>query len=57
MFLSRQIVNTPMNPSFTELHYENMPMQYIAIFYGCKNDNFQMKIFVIFLIFASVRLF
>ena len=33
-------------------HYANMSMQYTAIFHGCKNDNFQMKIFDIFLIFA-----
>ena len=32
----------------TKLHYENTPMQYLAIFHGCKNDNFQMKIFDIF---------
>ena len=25
------------------LHYENTPMQYTAIFHGCKKDNFQMK--------------
>ena len=30
-----------------------MPMQYTAIFHGCKNDNFQMKINDIFLIFAQ----
>ena len=24
-------------------HYANMPMQYAAIFKGCKNDNFHMK--------------
>ena len=35
-------------------HYENMPMQYLAIFYGCKNDNFQMKNCNIFLIFARL---
>ena len=35
------------------LHYENTPMQYTAIFYGCKNDNFQMKNSDIFLIFAQ----
>ena len=29
-----------------------MPMQYTAIFHGCKNDNFQMKNCDIFLIFA-----
>ena len=34
-------------------HYENTPMQYTAIFHGCKNDNFQMKIFNIVLIFAQ----
>ena len=30
-------------------HYENMSMQYPAIFHGYKNDNFQMRI-VIFLL-------
>ena len=34
-------------------HYENMPMQYTAIFHGCKNDNLQMKNCDIFLIFAQ----
>ena len=24
-------------------HYEHTPMQYLATFHGCKNDNFQMK--------------
>ena len=33
-------------------HYENMPIQNIVIFHGCKNDNFQMKNCDIFLIFA-----
>ena len=31
------------------LHYANTPMQYTAIFHGCKNVNFQMKMFNIFL--------
>ena len=30
-----------------------MSLQYTVIFHGCKNDNFQMKIFDIFLIFAK----
>ena len=34
-------------------HYENMSMQYTAIFHGCKNVHFQMKCFNIFLIFAQ----
>ena len=34
-------------------HYVNMPMQYTAIFHGCKNGNFHMKKFNIFLIFAQ----
>ena len=34
-------------------HYENTPMQYAAIFKGCKNGNFQMKNCDIFLIFAQ----
>ena len=32
-------------------HYANTPMQYTAIFHGCKNVNFQMKKYNIFLIF------
>ena len=35
------------------LHYDNMPIQYTAIFHGCKNDKFQMKNCDIFLIFAQ----
>ena len=34
-------------------HYENTPMQYMAIFNGCKIDNFHMKNCDIFLIFAQ----
>ena len=34
-------------------HYANMSVQYIAIFHGCKNGNFQMKKCEIFLIFAQ----
>ena len=30
-----------------------MSVQYTAIFHGCKNDNFQIIIFDIFLIFAQ----
>ena len=36
-----------------EKHYDNTPMQYTAIFHGCKNVHFQMKFFNIFLIFAQ----
>ena len=35
------------------IHYAITPMQYIAIFHGCKNVNFQMKNYYIFLIFAQ----
>ena len=35
------------------IHYDNTPMQYIAIFHGCKNVNFQMKNCNIFLICAK----
>ena len=34
-------------------HYDNSPMQYTADFYGCRNDNFQMKNCYIFLNFAQ----
>ena len=41
-------------PSDCDLdHCANMSVQYTAIFHGCKNDNFQMNIFDIFLIFAK----
>ena len=33
-----------------EPHYANMSVQYTAIFHGCKNDNFQMKILIFFLL-------
>ena len=33
----------------TSLHYANTPMQYTATFHGCKNVNFQMKNYNIFL--------
>ena len=35
------------------MHYANMPVQYTAIFHGCKNVHFQMTFFNIFLIFAQ----
>ena len=38
---------------FVGNHYANMSVQYSAIFHCCKNDNFQMKSFDIFLIFAQ----
>ena len=34
-------------------HYENTPMQYTAMFHGCKNVNFQLKNGDIFHIFAQ----
>ena len=34
-------------------HYENTPMQYTAIFHGCKNDNSKLKFFDYFHIFAQ----
>ena len=34
-------------------HYENLPMQYTEIFSPVKIENFQWKIFDIFLIFAQ----
>ena len=40
-------------------HYKNTPMQYTAIFHGCKNDNFQIhfrKIVIFFLFLLKHRL-
>ena len=35
------------------VHYDIMPMQYTAIFHGCKIDNIQKKNYYVFLIFAQ----
>ena len=37
----------------SEIHNNNTPMQYTAIFHDCKNVHFQMKFVNIFLIFAQ----
>ena len=37
-------------------HYANMSMQYTAIFHGCKNVNFLMKNYNIFLFWSKHRL-
>ena len=34
---------------FLLIHYENTPMQYTAIFHCCKNDNFQLIFWTIFI--------
>ena len=36
-------------------HFENTPMQYIAIYHGSKNDNFQMKIVTFFLFLLKTQ--
>ena len=41
------------NNLFCSIHYENLPMQYTEIFLALKIENFQLKIFDIFLIFAK----
>ena len=46
-------MNTKQTPHMDLVHYENMPMQYLAIFHGCNNENFQMKKVNIFLTFAQ----
>ena len=43
-------------PYTTRFHHENMPMQYLAISHCCKNDNFQMKNYDIFLFLLKHRL-
>ena len=35
------------------LQYENTPVQYKAIFHGCKNENFQLNFFILFSYFCS----
>ena len=36
-----------------DVHYENTPMQYTAVFKGCHNKKIQLNFFDIFLIFAQ----
>ena len=38
---------------FQYTQYENLPMQYTEIFLALKIENFQLKNFVLFLIFAQ----
>ena len=45
------IVETEINDE--SCHYDDTPVQYTAIFHGCKNDKFQMKNREFFLIFAQ----
>ena len=45
-----QFMNTQ---TYVVFHYENMPMQYTEIFLALKIENFQLKNFDIFLIFAQ----
>ena len=52
--MDRNWGNQKPNPALkTKMHYANMPVQYTALFHGCKNGNFQMKKCDIFLIFAQ----
>ena len=48
MALQRKKVHIRLNQ-----HYANMSVQYTEIFHGCKNDNFQLKFFDYFYIFAQ----
>ena len=48
-----QFIRGQSTQSLVYIHYANTPMQYSAIFHGCKNVNFQMKFFNIFIIFAQ----
>ena len=36
-----------------QVYYENTPIQYTAIFHGCKIDNLHLKFFDYFHIFAQ----
>ena len=45
-------VTFPYSSNFP-IHYENLPMQYTEIIFALKIENFQLKTFDIFLIFAQ----
>ena len=48
-YQSEWIVGTSCAQDLLQFHYANMSMLYTAIFNGCKNDNFQITIFIVFL--------
>ena len=53
VFLVRRLIcNRSVDQASGLLHYVNMPMQYTEIFWALKFENFQLKNFDIFLIFA-----
>ena len=47
------VLIVPVPGHVTAYHYANKPMQYTAIFHGCKNVNFQMNFYNIFSYFCS----
>ena len=51
--LLESVVNKLDSHDDDSLHYENTPMQYPAILHGCKNNNFQLKLFDFIHIFAQ----
>ena len=54
-FIVSDLVGNPEDRIYhEEIHYDNTPMQYTAIFDGCTHGNFQMKN-VIFLVYAQDR--
>ena len=46
-------ITHPLTETVLLPHYANTPMQYTAIFHGCKNVHFQMIFLNIFLNFAQ----
>ena len=56
MFEEKVTLNLMGNCLEKSQYYANMPMQYAAIFTGCKNDTFKMKnlIFFFFLLKTSI---
>ena len=50
-FMEKYFTKSFMMNQILYFDLQNMSVQYTAIFHCCKNDNFQMKIFDIFLIF------
>ena len=53
LFIKREINRSKQDRDKCTFYYENTPMIYTTIFHGCKNDNFHMICFYIFLIFAQ----
>ena len=53
MYIASRCQHARISHLMSATHYEDRPMEYTAIFHGCKTGNFSMKKCYIFIIFAQ----